>query len=258
MAEGGRRSRWSEIAAELTQSIAVGTYPVGTELPTEADLCERYDVSRFTVREALRSLIESGLITRRHGSGSRVIAATPPRSYALGVESELDVLRYAAETSMTLTGRKTTVSAATAEAFELGDPAEWLRVSGLRTVAGGARLGLVEVYLRRVHEAVLDKLAKPVTDAIFSHLLRHYGLTLVAIDQTISATSLTPAQARRLGAQAGQPALRIVRRYLTTESGVVEVSVTTHPADRFEYSLRIDTMRAPLRRAGADATGRPT
>ncbi|HTK66717.1 MAG TPA: GntR family transcriptional regulator [Pseudonocardia sp.] len=253
----GRRTRWSEIAEELTTLIAAGDYPVGTDLPTESELCTRYDVSRFTVREALRSLIESGLISRRHGSGSRVIAATPPRSYALGVESETDVLRYAAETSMTLTGRTSTVAAAIAGKLGLDDPGEWLGVSGIRTVADGTRIGLVEVYLRKAHAPVLDQLDTPLTGAIFGHLLRHYQLTLVAIEQKISAIALKPAQARRLNADPGQPALRIERRYLTAEAGLVEVSVTTHPADRFEYSLRIDTVRAPLRRSGAGSQYQP-
>ena len=57
------------ITAELILSKAV--LP-GQRLPTEAELCERYGVSRITVRSALRSLRESGYITVRQGFGSTV------------------------------------------------------------------------------------------------------------------------------------------------------------------------------------------
>jgi GntR family transcriptional regulator len=63
----------TEIAEqELRQAIARGTFPPGTQLPTEAELCQMLGVSRTVVREALRVLEEDGLVTRRHGVGTFV------------------------------------------------------------------------------------------------------------------------------------------------------------------------------------------
>ena len=45
----------------------------GELLPREADLCEHYDVSRVTVRAALRSLWDHGLISVRNGVGAVVL-----------------------------------------------------------------------------------------------------------------------------------------------------------------------------------------
>ncbi len=57
---------------ELRFAITNGTYRPGSQLPTEAELCEMLGVSRTVVREALRSLEDEGLVIRRHGVGTFV------------------------------------------------------------------------------------------------------------------------------------------------------------------------------------------
>ncbi len=60
------------IAARLRQAILDGTYADGERLPAERDLARHFEASRGTVREALRRLEESHLVTRRIGSGTFV------------------------------------------------------------------------------------------------------------------------------------------------------------------------------------------
>jgi DNA-binding GntR family transcriptional regulator len=57
---------------ELRQAITAGTFRPGSQLPTEAELCEMLGVSRTVVREALRMLEDDGLVARRHGVGTFV------------------------------------------------------------------------------------------------------------------------------------------------------------------------------------------
>jgi GntR family transcriptional regulator len=67
------RKTLTEIAHyELRQAITEGTFRPGSQLPTEAELCEMLGVSRTVVREALRVLEDDGLVTRRHGVGTFV------------------------------------------------------------------------------------------------------------------------------------------------------------------------------------------
>lgn len=67
------RKTLTEIAEnELRQAITEGTFRPGSQLPTEAELCEMLGVSRTVVREALRVLEDAGLVTRRHGVGTFV------------------------------------------------------------------------------------------------------------------------------------------------------------------------------------------
>ena len=67
------RKTLTEVAQqELRQAITGGTFRPGSQLPTEAELCEMLGVSRTVVREALRVLEDDGLVARRHGVGTFV------------------------------------------------------------------------------------------------------------------------------------------------------------------------------------------
>src|SRR5215218_10009664 len=67
------RKTLTEVAQqELRQAITGGTFRPGSQLPTEAELCEMLGVSRTVVREALRVLEDDGLVSRRHGVGTFV------------------------------------------------------------------------------------------------------------------------------------------------------------------------------------------
>lgn len=63
-----------QIFRELRSLIMAEYYAAGQQLPSERDLCERHGVSRITVRHALKSLEESGLIERVKGRGAFVLA----------------------------------------------------------------------------------------------------------------------------------------------------------------------------------------
>jgi GntR family transcriptional regulator len=67
------RKTLTEIAhQELRQAILGGTFKPGSQLPTEAELCDMLGVSRTVIREALRVLEDDGLVARRHGVGTFV------------------------------------------------------------------------------------------------------------------------------------------------------------------------------------------
>jgi GntR family transcriptional regulator len=54
--------RYRRIQRDLEDRLSRGLYPVGSLLPTEADLGFEFKASRFTVREALRKLTELGYV----------------------------------------------------------------------------------------------------------------------------------------------------------------------------------------------------
>ena len=79
--------RYRQVADALRASIEAGAYPVGAFLPPEVDLCAAFGISRHTAREALRRLAEAGLIQRRQGSGSQVVATQAPAAYVHAIAS---------------------------------------------------------------------------------------------------------------------------------------------------------------------------
>ena len=78
---------YSQVENNLRQQIISGELGVGEKIPTELELCERYSVSRITVRRAVQNLVDEGLIYRLRGKGSfvsvpkRVIRKGSPNNF---------------------------------------------------------------------------------------------------------------------------------------------------------------------------------
>ncbi|HEX4297589.1 MAG TPA: GntR family transcriptional regulator [Devosia sp.] len=68
------------VRSELRRAIIEGEFPPGSKLPNEESLCTRFAVSRITLREAVRGLIEDGYVLRRQGAGTFVTAGPALRN----------------------------------------------------------------------------------------------------------------------------------------------------------------------------------
>ena len=65
---------WHQIATQLADAIDAGQLRRGDHLDNELELCERWQVSRPTVRKAIQTMVERGLMLRRRGIGTVVIS----------------------------------------------------------------------------------------------------------------------------------------------------------------------------------------
>jgi GntR family transcriptional regulator len=63
--EVNAESLYRKVAGDIKAAIAAGAYPPGALLPSEAELAERYSVSRGTVRQAFAALRADGVIASR-------------------------------------------------------------------------------------------------------------------------------------------------------------------------------------------------
>ncbi len=70
------RTSHSQVVDELGRSIISGEYPVGTTLPGDLDLAQRFKVSRTVLREAMKTLAAKGLIVPRARIGTKVTPKT--------------------------------------------------------------------------------------------------------------------------------------------------------------------------------------
>ncbi|OYR08047.1 FCD domain protein [Brucella rhizosphaerae] len=77
---------------DIRSAITTGRLTIGTRLPSEAKLAEKYSVSRPIVREALRSLQTLGLTQTRTGSGTYVLKDAPGPELSYGGYSARDLI----------------------------------------------------------------------------------------------------------------------------------------------------------------------
>jgi DNA-binding FadR family transcriptional regulator len=67
-----RVSLVEQVAAQMEELVGSGNWAVGDKLPPELQLMEEFDVSRNTLREAIRALVHAGLLETKQGSGTIV------------------------------------------------------------------------------------------------------------------------------------------------------------------------------------------
>jgi len=92
---GGRRPTLVDrVREELTELISSGTYVVGDRLPNEQEMSDTFGVSRATVRDAYRALIDAGYLSRRHGTGTFV--SRVPQRHALDLNLSYTAMIQAA------------------------------------------------------------------------------------------------------------------------------------------------------------------
>lgn len=74
--------KYQGVSNEILRRISNGTYPVGGLLPSEPVLAMEFGVARGTLRRALQTLHEQGVLQTVHGKGSYVLTRTPEGSIA--------------------------------------------------------------------------------------------------------------------------------------------------------------------------------
>jgi GntR family transcriptional regulator, transcriptional repressor for pyruvate dehydrogenase complex len=114
--ETRQAERASVIAAHLQDNIASGHYRTGDRLPSEAELCAHFKVSRPTLREALGRLSALGLIVSRRGSGGGSFIAEPdPSVLALRLSGLVGLIAGQDRDPLALTVARLQVETACAE-----------------------------------------------------------------------------------------------------------------------------------------------
>ena len=152
--------RYLRIQKTLEERLSVGTYPVGTLMPTEAELSREFGTSRFTIREALRHLTERGFVERRAGIGTRVMSDRGRSVYFQSYTSLEELFQVAVETFF-VTNAVEPVMLSDDLAQRIGARAgeRWLRISGVRwTEPGGRPVCSIHSYVPERFEAVIPSI----------------------------------------------------------------------------------------------------
>jgi GntR family transcriptional regulator len=231
-----RTPYYLELASTLRLSIVSGQYIVGDRLPTEYQLSESFNVSRYTVRGALKLLEEEELIERIPGRGTLVTSTGTPRTFVQALGGLNDLLQYAHEARLKVISSECTIlSLALARSLGATRASRWLQLEGMR-IASSVPIAATTVYVTANIGADASQFGyseKSVTEIIEER----FGITVSAIDQSIQAELLSSRDAKALGMEPNGPVLRTIRRYYDESERLFVISNSRHPGDRFAYEM---------------------
>ncbi len=215
-----KQPQHQRIREALKQQIQGGEFPQGSLLPSENELCVRFQTTRPTVRQALGDLVREGFIERQHGKGSFVKS----ERQALGLLSFRGFSDVVGETT----------HAVRTEFLRKPHRADWphpffypltaeemaggcLVLDRLR-LAGGDPVMLETSFLPApgLDDLLTDGL---VDGSLFKTLSVRHGLGIRDLDQTLRAVTATSEQARIFKCKKSTPLVYVERRYATTRTG---------------------------------------
>lgn len=237
-AEG--QPRHARLREVLRARIEAGEYPVGSFLPTEAELCAAFGVSRYTVREALRRLAEAGYLLRRQGAGSEVVATRPQRQYVHAMRSLEGLFQYAADTTFTIDGMGLEVPGPEhAGDLDGAEDDPWLVLRGLRLESpDGQPICATVVFVNAAFAALAEALPGG-GGAIYRKLEERFGVAVADVEQEFRVIPMPAGAAAALGFRRKASAVRVLRRYRDGDGRLLLASVNFHPAERFFYAMRL-------------------
>jgi len=223
----------------VSEFLLSGLVPPGARMPTEAELCRRYGVSRVTIRAALRSLQEAGYIAIRQGQGSTVLPH--PQAIPSGLHRLSSLETFAVDQGVTASNENLEVAEAPLSADEaarlerpVGEPALTIRRA---KVYGGVRVAwLVDYVPFGVLPFALIK--REFTGSVLDVLLSHTELDVEFSDCDITAVGMPADVSRQLGVRKGITALFLDELMRTRTGLAINWTRTWVRPEFFTFSVR--------------------
>ncbi|MBO9478543.1 phosphonate metabolism transcriptional regulator PhnF [Shimia sp. R11_0] len=227
---------WHSIASTLTEDIAEGRYGPGDKLPTEAELSARFGVNRHTVRHALKSLAENGLVHARRGAG--VFVAQVPTDYAIGkrVRFHRNITQAGRLPGKAVLHLETrSADAEECRALDLPPGSQVHVYDGLSLVDDNPIALFRSTFPALRFPSLLQDLdrLRSVTEALKEHGVADY----TRASTRMSAKRASATQALHLKIAEGDPILRTVAVNVDTEQTPVEFGTTWFAGDRVTLTM---------------------
>lgn len=216
--------------------IARGSYRPGDLLPTEYELCTRYDVSRSVVRQALGNLAHDGIVRTERGRGTFVAEPKLHERFVqrttgfyedltrMGLDIETQILRQE-------------LADVPIEVAEFLGVDRAIRIDRLRAV-GGRVLTYVVTYLPP--ERCPDLEHHDLTNrSLYVHLREAYGLEVYGGSRTVEAVPASDEVAPYLEVEEGAPVLLLRSAGRTEDGRPLEWFEAWHRADRTLFEVEI-------------------
>ncbi|MEU5974780.1 GntR family transcriptional regulator [Streptomyces sp. NPDC047315] len=224
-----------QLSQQLEAAIERGALTPGSLLGNEIELAGRLGLSRPTVRQAIQSLVDKGLLVRRRGVGTQVVHSQVKRP--LELSSLYDDLEAAGQRPATVVLRNAVEPAGARVAAALGvaEAAEVQAVERLR-YAHGEPMALLTNHLPA------DLLAydtERLEATGLYRLMRAAGITLHSARQSVGARAATAAEAELLGEAPGAPLLTMERTTFDDTGRAVEHGSHIYRASRYAFEFQL-------------------
>ncbi|WP_338673783.1 GntR family transcriptional regulator [Streptomyces sp. SCSIO 30461] len=232
--EHGRIPKYYMVKAKL--AALLDELGEGRLLPTERDLAVGYEVSRETVRQALRELLLEGRL-RRKGRGTVVAGPKLEQPLALASYTE-GVRRQGLGPGRTLVSlERFPCSEALAPEVDTkpGEPV-WHMERVLR--ADDERVGLESTYVAECRVPRLDSDFDP-DSSFYAYLRDRLGIAVGDADERIETVLATPREAMLIGTPPALPMLLLHRVSRDTSGRPLERVRTLYRGDRFSFTTRL-------------------
>jgi GntR family transcriptional regulator len=230
--------RYHQVYVGLRAWVRDGTYAPGQQIPTEAQLCDTFDVSRITIRKAVDELVREGWLVREQGRGTFVAMFAQRAAASIDMQ---EALHYVADLGAATRVTRTVVTQIipdeeTRASLALDEHARVQREMHVRLLRR-TPLGIITTYVPLDIAARVNKLRRKSVP-LFERL-RLAGLRVGAAEQWIGATLAGANEARALQTRVGSPLLRIVRVVMNSAARPIERVVALYRADAYVYRLRL-------------------
>lgn len=255
---------WQEVVAAMIDRIIGGEFAPGSALPSEADLCDEFEVSRTVIRESLKLLEQKGLVRTVHGRGTQVLdveewsvldpmvlSARLGSREGEGLFDDLTTVRIALESQMAQQAAERTTVKAVAQMRELIQDAE-------------AAIGDPDAYLDidvAFHDAVMrasgNTIARAIMATIEQPLRASRALTNAIPDGLPIAHDFHTKILDRIAAGDGPGAGAAMREHLEWSREHLHEYLLKHPdAGQSTTSTASNSAGASARRGTTDLTER--
>ncbi len=223
-----------QLLETLREDIRTQRLKPHQQIPSERDLCERFRVSRMTVRQALAELTRDGLIYSRVGKGTFVNEPKIDQQLKTltGFSQEMSA-RGSTPCSRVLEAKRQPASRDLANILHLPIDSEIISLTRVR-LADGLPLAIESVYLP--HHLCPDILRHDFsTESLYDVLEREYGYRLVRAEQTIEAALASQREIALLQVAPPAPVLRMERLTFTDQDLLIEYVQSVYRGDRYKF-----------------------
>lgn len=224
-----------QLAQQLEAAIERGALTPGSLLGNEIELAARLGLSRPTVRQAIQSLVDKGLLVRRRGVGTQVVHSRVKRP--LELSSLYDDLEAAGQRPATtvLVNTLVAASAEVAAALGVGEGADVHRIERLRLAHGEP----IAYLVNHLPLGLLDLETGKLQATGLYRLIRSAGITLHSARQSIGARAATDAEADRLDEKEGAPLLTMERVTFDDTGRAVEFGSHIYRPSRYSFEFQL-------------------